>query len=266
MHPVLFSFDIFGTPISIHSYGVLIALGALMGYFHAARTAKKELGIPAETIQALARVIILAAFIGGKVFYYFEDPGFYFSPPSNMLHNFRTGFVFYGSMIFVIPAVIWMVRKHKLQILPMLDIVAISGIIIHAFGRLGCFFAGCCYGSPTEGPIFIEFTNEASVAPLNQHLHPTQLYSVTLLICIFVILYMFKRHQRFEGQLFFIYIMLYAIGRSIIEIYRGDLRRGFIIDDVLSHSQFISLIMIAIFGFLYVRLWKKSKFNSKPSP
>lgn len=262
MHPVLFSFDLFGTPITLHSYGVLIATGAFLGYLYTAKVAKKELGIPAETIQALARVIIIAAFVGGKLFYYFEDPGFYFSPPSNMLHNFRTGFVFYGSMIFVIPATIWIVKKHKLPVMPMLDIVAFAGLIIHAFGRMGCFFAGCCYGLPTEGPLYVEYTDEASVAPVGQHLHPTQLYSVTLLVCIFVILYMFKRHRRFEGQLFFIYIMLYALGRSIIEVFRGDLRRGFVIEDFLSHSQFISLIMIAVFGFLYIRALKKSKSST----
>lgn len=262
MHPVLFSFDLFGTPITLHSYGVLIALGAMFGYFYAARLAKNELGIPPETIQALARVIILAAFVGGKVFYYFEDPGFYFNPPSNMLHNFRTGFVFYGSMIFVIPSTIWIVRKHKLPVMPMLDIVAFAGLIIHAFGRMGCFFAGCCYGTETDGPLYIEYVDEAAVAPTGVHLHPTQLYSVTLLVTIFVILYMFKRYRRFEGQLFFIYIMLYAFGRSIVEIFRGDIRRGFIIEDVLSHSQFISLIMISIFGFLYVRMLRKSKTSS----
>ena len=257
MHPILFQIG----STSIHSYGVLIALGALMGFIYLSRMAKKELGIESDVIHGLARLIILAAFIGGKIFYYFEDPGFYFSSPSNMLHNFRTGFVFYGSLIFVIPAVIWYFRKHKLPTFPMLDRLAFTGLIIHAFGRMGCFFAGCCYGQSTDGPIFISFSDEASMAPVGEHLHPTQLYSVTLLLAIMAILWMFKRYQRFEGQLFFIYIMLYALGRSVIEIFRGDLRRGFIIEDVLSHSQFISLLLIAIVGFFYVWQMKRAKAN-----
>ncbi|MEQ6121759.1 prolipoprotein diacylglyceryl transferase family protein [Reichenbachiella sp. MALMAid0571] len=261
MYPVLFSIDFFGHLVNIHSYGVLISFGALMGFIYASTTAKKELGIESQTMQGLARIIIIAAFVGGKVLYFLEDPGFYFFPPANMLHNFRTGFVFYGSLLFVIPSVIWFFRKHKLPVMPMLDIVAIAGLIIHIFGRMGCFFAGCCYGKKTDGLIFIEFTDTASVAPLHQHLHPTQLYSVTLLITILIVLLMFKRHKRFEGQLFFIYIMLYAIGRGVIEIFRGDIRRGYIIDGILSHSQFISLILLGIILFFYVRFLKKSKAN-----
>lgn len=259
MHPILFQFEFFGNSISIHTYGVMIALGAATFYFYGSTIAKKELGISPEIIQALARVIIISAVIGGKLFYYFEKPEFYFFPPSNMLVNFRTGFVFYGSLLFVIPAVIWFYRKHKLPVMPMFDIIAIGGLMLHAFGRMGCFFAGCCYGAETDGPIFITFTNEATVAPTNLHLHPTQLYSVTLLIGILIILLMFKRHKRFEGQLFFIYIMLYAFGRGIIEIFRGDIRRGFVIEDLLSHSQLISILLIAVVGFIYVRMLKKNK-------
>jgi len=259
MYPILFSFDFFGHPVNIHSYGVLISFGALMGFIYASTTAKKELGIEIQTMQNLARTIIIAAFVGGKILYFLEDPGFYFFPPSNMLHDFRTGFVFYGSLLFVIPLVILFFRKHKLPVMPMLDIIAITGLIIHIFGRMGCFFAGCCYGKETSRSIFIEFTDVASVAPLHQHLHPTQLYSITLLICILIVLLMFKRHKRFEGQLFFIYIMLYALGRGVIEIFRGDISRGYVIDGILSHSQFISLILLGIILFFYIRFLNKSK-------
>lgn len=261
MHPVLFSFDLGNGPINIHTYGIMIALGALFGYLYAAMYAKKELGIEPEIIQGLARTIIIAAFVGGKVLFYLEDPGYYFFPPSNMLKNFRTGFVFYGSLLFVIPSVIWFVKKHKMKVLPLLDMVAFAGMIVHGFGRMGCFFAGCCYGKETDGPIFVTFTDQASAAPVDVHLHPTQLYSVTLIALIFVTLTMFKRHKRFEGQLFFLYIMLYAFGRGVLEIFRGDLRRGFVIDEWLSHSQFISLILISLVGYFYVRQLRKSKKN-----
>jgi len=172
MYPVLFSFDMGSGPINIHTYGVLIAFGALMGYFYGAKLARKELGIEPEVIQGLAQVIIISAIVGGKFLYYLEDPGFYFNPLSNMLVNFRTGFVFYGSLLFVVPSLIWYVRKHKLPVLPFLDIVAFAGIIIHGFGRIGCFFAGCCYGKETDGPIFVTFTDTAAVAPVDVHLNP----------------------------------------------------------------------------------------------
>ena len=244
---------------TIYSYGVLIAIGAALGFYYTSHHAKIELGIDPDKIQTLAIMIILAAFIGGKFFYYLEEPGFYFNPPSNMLKNFRTGFVFYGSLLFVIPTAVWFFRKNKLPVLPMLDIIAITGTIVHFFGRLGCFAAGCCYGIPTDSALGVIFTHEASKAkPHHVALHPTQLYEATLILSIFLILNMFKRYQRFQGQLFLVYIALYALGRGVIEIFRGDIRRGFIIDDILSHSQLISLVMVGGVLYFYLRLSKKA--------
>jgi len=243
---------------TIYTYGALIAIGAGLGFWYISTVAYKELNIPKDKIQTLCIMIVAAAFIGGKIFFYFEKPSFYFNPPSNMLKNFRTGFVFYGSLLFVIPTVIWYFRKNKLPVLPMLDIVAITATIVHFFGRLGCFSAGCCYGLPTDSALGVTFTHAASKAkPLGESIHPTQLYEATMIACIGIILFMFKRYQRFQGQLFLIYIALYAIGRAVIENYRGDIRRGFVIENVLSHSQLISLILVGGVIFFYLRLAKK---------
>jgi phosphatidylglycerol:prolipoprotein diacylglycerol transferase len=99
--------------------------------------------------------------------------------------------------------------------------------------------------------------------PLNTPLHPTQLYSVFLIGSILVILLMLKRHKRFEGQLFFIYVMSYAFGRSVIEIFRGDGRRGFVIEDVLSHSQFISIFVITGALWAYFYLYRRQQRRIK---
>ena len=256
MHPELFHFG----DLTIHSYGFLIMLGAISGYLYLRTVAKKELGVEAEKIQVLAILIILAAIVGGKVLFYLENPSYYFSPPSNMLKNFRTGFVFYGSLLFVIPVSIWYFVKEKWPLWSMMDLFAITACIIHGFGRMGCFFAGCCYGLETDGHISVTFTHQASMAkPLHTPLHPTQLYSVFLISSILATLLMFKRHKRFNGQLFFIYIALYAAGRSIIEIFRGDLRRGFVIDGWISHSQFISIVLIAMVGWAYFYFEKRNR-------
>ena len=256
MFPKLFEFG----PLEIYSYGFMIMLGAFSGFTFLKRAAKKELDIPVDKIQTLGLLIILGAFVGGKIFFYMEKPSFYFNPPSNMLHNFRTGFVFYGSLLTALPLCYWYFRKEKWPVWPMMDLLAITGVIIHLFGRMGCFLAGCCYGLPTNAAWGVTFTHEHSKArPLFEALHPTQLYSVTLLGSILIILLMFKRHKRFEGQLFFIYLMLYAAGRAIIEVFRGDLRRGFVIEDWVSHSQFISLVIIAVVGWMYYRFSKRAK-------
>jgi phosphatidylglycerol:prolipoprotein diacylglycerol transferase len=261
MHPELITFDLFGTPFTLHFYGVIIAFGAAVAYFYLARVAKRDLGIDQEVIQGLLRWIIFAAIVGGKLFFYLEKPAFYFGQPSNMLLNFRTGFVFYGSLIFAVPIAIYYVRKHGVPVLPFLDRLAIVACIIHAFGRLGCFMAGCCYGVPSNGPFQVTYTDPLSEAPLHQALHPTQLYEIALILGIMVILLMFRRYQRFEGQLFFIYVMLYGVGRCFTELYRGDVARGYIIDGVLSHSQFISLVLVAGVAVVYWYFGRKVREN-----
>ena len=258
MHPELFSIGDF----TVHTYGFMIMLGATLGYFYMSTTVKRELGITPDKIQNLAILIIVAAFVGGKVFFYFEVPGYYFGTPSNMFKGFRTGFVFYGSLLFVIPTVIWYFRKQKWPVWALLDRIAITGCIIHMCGRLGCFFAGCCHGLPTDSFLGVTFTDPVSQAePLNVPLHPTQLYEVTWIAIILVVLLMMKRHNRFEGQLFFIYIIMYSVGRGIIEIFRGDVRRGFVIDGILSHSQLISLIIIAVTIVVMIVVKKQKKTN-----
>ena len=136
MHPELV--EIGG--ITLYAYGFFIMIGALTSYAYGIKVFKKELNIDPEKVQNLTILIIAASVIGGKIFFYFEDPAYYFSSPGNLLKNFRQGFVFYGSLIFVIPTVIWYFKKEKWPIFPMLDILSIVATIIHGFGRLGQFF------------------------------------------------------------------------------------------------------------------------------
>lgn len=260
MHPELFSIGNF----TIHTYGFMIMIGATLGFFYMTHAAKKDLGIERDQIQNLAILVIISAFAGGKLFFYLEDPAYYFSSWENIRKNFRTGFVFYGSLLFAVPLIIWFFRKEKWPLWPLMDRLAITACIIHGLGRLGCFFAGCCHGTPTDIPWAVTFTHTASQAePLHTPLHPTQLYSATLIFGIMIILLMLKRHNRFEGQLFFIYIILYALGRGVIEIFRGDEERGYIIDGVLSHSQFISIGVIIVTSWAYLRFMKKARFKKK---
>ncbi|MBK5278004.1 MAG: prolipoprotein diacylglyceryl transferase, partial [Bacteroidia bacterium] len=129
--------------------------------------------------------------------------------------------------------------------------------IVHGFGRIGCFMAGCCYGIPTDSVFGVTFTHAACQAePLNTPLHPTQLYEAGFIFCLLAVLYFLKSRKRFEGQLFLLYLIFYAIGRGVLEIFRGDVARGFIFSDWLSHSQLISLIIIGVAGFYYIRLSK----------
>lgn len=141
----------------------------------------------------------------------------------------------------------------------MLDVMAIVTCIVHGFGRIGCFMAGCCYGIPTDSFLGVTFTDaKCQAEPLNTSLHPTQLYEATLIFSIMAVLWIFKSRKKFNGQLFLLYLMTYAFGRGILELFRGDIQRGFVVENILSNSQFISLLVIAAALFFYVRLRRKS--------
>jgi phosphatidylglycerol:prolipoprotein diacylglycerol transferase len=270
MHPVFFEFNVpellqgfLPATITIFSYGFFIACGAIMGFIYTAYQAKKQFNTPVDTIQMLVILIIIAAVVGGKFFMVFEDPKGYMADPALLLKNFSSGFVFYGSLIFAIPTLLLFFRSHKLPTLPMLDIMAATACIVHAFGRIGCFMSGCCYGTPHDGLLSVTFSDPMCAAdPLNTPLHPTQLYSSMTIFIILTVLIFISRRKQFSGQIFMLYIMLYAVARSVLEIIRGDLERGFLIENVLSNSQFISILMFLSALIVYIRLYRKSKLEA----
>lgn len=270
MHPELITFNIpeflqgiFPATITIYWYGFLIAIGAIVAISYTGYQAKKQYQLKFEDVNTLFLLLLLASIIGGKAFYFLENPGYYITHLSELMTG--RGFVFYGSFLFTIP-VMWIFFKiHKLPFWGMLDIMGITTCIVHIFGRMGCFMAGCCHGKPWDGPLAVTFTNAHSLAsPLHTALHPTQLYSATMIGIILIILLRIKKRQTFSGQIFISYLILYATGRAIIEIFRGDISRGFIIDGYVSHSQFISLILIISAVGIYYKLYKthQNKFKN----
>ena len=247
MYPKLFNIDF--ANITIYTYGVCIAIGALLAIHYTTIKAKNELGV--KLSLNFFYLIFIAGFIGGKIFFYLENPLFYIKNPSAILSNLSGGFVFYGSFLFILPLIIWYLKKHKIEILPLLDILAITVLIVHAIGRIGCFFAGCCYGDTTNSSFGLVFPTTHG-----QAVHPTQLYESFTLFIIMILLLFYKKHQQFKGQLFLIYIALYGSSRIILELFRND-TRGFIINNVISHSQAIALCLIAISTFFYFKLNKQ---------
>ncbi|MEP2670063.1 MAG: prolipoprotein diacylglyceryl transferase [Cyclobacteriaceae bacterium] len=254
MHPILFEIG----PITIYSYGFFIALGAILGLIYMARQGKKRFGTTYDQSNSLFIYIVVAAYIGGKVFFFFEKPAYYTQHIGQLFSG--NGFVFFGSLLFAIPVMLWFFKRNKIPVLPMLDVMAIVTCIVHGFGRIGCFMSGCCHGKPTDSFLSVIFTNPICQAePLNTPLHPTQLYESAFIFSLMGLLVWISNRKQFDGQLFLIYLILYSIGRSFLEILRGDEERGFIIQDVLSHSQFISIMVIAVAIYFYVKLKRKGK-------
>lgn len=265
MHPILFEFNtpdflrfIFPDSFTIYSYGSLIALGALLGFFYTAWQAKKQLNVSFDNTNELILFILISAVVGGKFFIIFEDFQGFLNDPMNVIRNFSQGFVFYGSLLFAIPTMLIFFKVKKIPTLPMLDIMAITACIVHGTGRIGCLMAGCCHGLPHDGFLSVIFTDPVCQAqPLNTPLHPTQIYSMILIYGIMVFLLFMARHKKFNGQLFLSYLMLYSTGRIIIETFRGDISRGYVIQDFLTNSQFISIMVVGVALYFYIKLNKR---------
>ncbi|NUM30745.1 MAG: prolipoprotein diacylglyceryl transferase [Bacteroidetes bacterium] len=266
MFPIIFKFK---TPeffkfllpdyISIYSYGLFIGLGIIASYYIVLKKTK-NIGINRDNLSGLYLWSFLAAFVGGKLLYFLEKPSKYINNPSEILENLGNGFVFYGSMLLVIPTIIFWLRKNKIPVLKFFDGMAWGAPILHSFGRLGCFMAGCCHGKVCKNFMGVVFSNPLSAAnPKNVPLYPTQLYDIAVNLITLIVIYFVSKKQKFSGQLFIVYIILYAFGRIVVENFRGDENRGFIFDNAISYSQFIAILLIIISSFLWYFLYKKSK-------
>ncbi len=252
MHPILFEVGGY----TVYSYGFLIAIGAILGVFYLARRGRKEVGFTWDQANSLFLLIFMAALIGGKVFLFFEDPARYREDPSSLFTG--RGFVFYGSFLFAIPTTLWYFRRNKLPVYPMLDIMAITTCIVHVFGRLGCFMAGCCHGTPTDSWLGVTYTDAACYAdPMHTPLHPTQLYEAGFILMVMGFLRYRRDRKAFHGQLFLLYLLLYAAGRFSIEFYRGDSGRGFVFGDMISHGQLVALIILVIVSMIYASFLRR---------
>lgn len=249
MHPILFKI---GT-LSIYTYGFFIAVSFIVGILLAKYEARR-LGEDREKIMDLCFYALVAAIVGSRLFYVLVNPDLFLSDPFEVFRIWNGGLVFYGGFISALAVGLIYVKKKKMPILKTLDIAAPSLAIAHFFGRIGCFFAGCCYGDVSELPWAITFTNPNSLAPVGVPLHPTQIYSSLSNLCIFGFLWFFRLRKKFDGQLFWLYVLLYGIARSIIEVFRGDFR-GHLIFGILSTSQAIGgiLIVLAVVMLIFLR-------------
>ncbi|MEK7852135.1 MAG: prolipoprotein diacylglyceryl transferase, partial [Deltaproteobacteria bacterium] len=174
--------------------------------------------------------------------------------PLEVFKIWKGGLVFYGGFIGALATGIWYVKRHGMPVWKTSDIIAPAIALGQSLGRIGCFSAGCCYGKESTVPWAVTFTDLNSLARIGVPLHPTQLYEAVLDFCIFLFLISFRKRKTFDGQLIWLYTLLYAIVRLIVESFRGD-PRGFV-GGMLATSQFIGIVMIPISIFMLIKLSK----------
>jgi len=242
---------------TIYTYGVLLAAAYLVGLKLAMVRAKTR-GLDQTRVLDLGIYIIISALVGAKLLLLVTDFSTYTSNPRELLSLARAGGVFYGGLIVAVAVALWYIRRIGLPLWTTCDVFAPGIALGHVVGRLGCLFAGCCFGKPTNVPWAITFTDPFANAnvgtPLNVPLHPTQLYEAGAeALILLVLLATESRGRRFPGRTFWLYMLLYAISRYIIEFFRGDIGRGTVLT-IFSTSQFISVILapLAIVMLVYL--------------
>mgnify|MGYP003975143521 FL=1 len=185
-------------------------------------------------------------------------PASYLEDPLEIFRLWNGGLVFYGGFFFALFTAVFFIKKNNMPFWRTADILAPSFPLAQFLGRIGCFFAGCCYGRVCDLPWAITFNHPDSLAnPLGVPLHPTQLYSSLNNLFIFVILFLLSRRKKFDGQVFWTYNLIYGITRSIIEIYRDDFR-GEEIFGIFSMSQAIGLSMALLSVVMLIILGRNS--------
>ena len=242
MHPILFN----AGPVTIYSYGVLLAAAYLVGLQFALVRARHR-GLDPQRVMDLGIWIIISALVGAKLLLLAVDFRQFTGNPRDLLNLARSAGVFYGGLIAAVAVAIFYLRRHRMPLWTTTDVFAPGIALGHIVGRFGCLLAGCCFGKPTSVPWAITFTDPAALAnvgtPLAVPLHPTQLYEAGAEALILAFLLAFERRGNpFPGRTFWTYMLLYGVSRFIIEFYRND-NRGMVFD-ALSTSQFVSVLLV----------------------
>jgi phosphatidylglycerol:prolipoprotein diacylglycerol transferase len=235
MYPILCRLGGF----TVNAYGFFVAVGFIVGFALAIRTARAK-GIPFERVVDLFFYTLLSSILGSRILFVLTDVDFFLHHPSKILNLWEGGLVFYGGLLCAIAVAVVYMRRHRLPFWKMADLFSPPVALGLFFGRIGCFFAGCCYGTETSLPWAVVFTNPDSLARLNVPLHPTQLYDAANGLVLFVILVWMQKRKTFDGQVFGCFVFLYSVSRYFIEMVRGD-PRGSFLGTALSTSQGIGM-------------------------
>jgi len=247
-------------PITIHTYGLFFALGILAATFLAEYLHRRDGGTPGA-VTDIAFLVAIGALMGARTLFILVNLEYFLKNPLEIPQIWNGGLVFYGGLIGGSLTFIVIARLRKLNLWRLADTVAPGLALGHALGRIGCFYAGTCYGKPTDLPWAVTFNDPRSLATgvLGTPVHPTQLYSSFGLLVLMVVLLGIRSRARFPGQVIASYGILYGILRFGMEFLRGDPRGSVsLMGATLSTSQVVSLVLVPLSLAAYVILSRRA--------
>lgn len=269
MHPILFTLPE-NIPLiggkSLHLYGVMIALGFFLGMIYIQKETQR-VGQNSQKMMDLFFGLIIAGLLGSRVLFIINEQwSAFLTDPLLFFRVWEGGLVFQGGVIFGVLYTVWFCYKHQFKFFSVADTFAPALVLGHAIGRVGCLFAGCCHGKQCDVnfPLAVVFPpHEHSAAPTGIPLYPTQIFESVGDVIIFLVLLSLRRHKKFDGAIFALYLILYSLLRFSLEFLRGDVVRGFFMNTSLSYAQMISIVACFAGIGLWVVLSKQSQLKVK---
>ena len=265
MHPVLIKIG----PLTLHMYGLMIAVGFLVALYLMQREAKR-VGVDPNAISEVGFWALLVGVVGARLLHiimYSENYGW--SDPLGWINLTRGGLVFQGALPAVFLYTYIAFRRRGIPFLKVCDIVLPFVPLAQAFGRVGCVFYGCCFGARAEGlwwgirfpagsPAYaahLRGVDALQYGTANSYsVHPTQLYSAFGLLVISAILIVLNhRWKPFVGFTLTMYFLLYGILRFIVEFFRGDGNPTGLGFGVLTNQQVFCIAMVVVALVLFVQ-------------
>jgi phosphatidylglycerol---prolipoprotein diacylglyceryl transferase len=230
-------------PFTIYSYGLMMVLAFFTASSLCCLQAKKE-GRDSEQIFNLLFQVFIFGIIGCRVFYVLDNFSFYLHNPLEIIMLQHGGMAWFGGLIFGSLRAILFIRKHKMEMLLTLDLIAPFIALGQAIGRIGCLLNGCCYGRESQFGFYFKVFDKVLI--------PTQLYSSLLLLMIFAILRWKQERRHLAGEIFCSYLFLYSLKRFFIEFLRNDSPRIFY---GLTLFQILCLLLFCITLAIFVKLF-----------
>ncbi|MFH1837158.1 MAG: prolipoprotein diacylglyceryl transferase [Candidatus Omnitrophota bacterium] len=211
MHRILFQIG----PMTIYSYGLLMAIAFIVSTVFILSDAKKE-GIDTGKMMDVMVIIILSGILGGRLLFVAQNLGHYTRNPLQIFMLNEGGLAFQGAFLGALIGGIIASKKKRIHFWKGADVIAPYVALGQGIGRIGCFLNGCCYGKFAEKGIKFVFPQETLARV------PAQLYSSLTLFGLFAVLVLLKRKKMFDGYIFSMYMMLYGVLRFFLEFIRAD--------------------------------------------
>jgi phosphatidylglycerol:prolipoprotein diacylglycerol transferase len=246
----------------------MLAIGVLLAIVYILVVSKKQ-GLDPRLINDLLFYTLLSGIIGGKLFLLITNLKYYLAFPAEWKYLLISGGSFHGGLLGGLAFFLFYVRKKKLSLPKIGDIMTPAIALAHFFGRMGCFFAGCCYGRDAHGACAVTFhserAHELTGVPLGHPVYPTQLMEALLNLLNFALLFFIYRRRKFDGLVFALYFLNYGVIRFAMEFFRGDPDRGYIFGNPvhpfssLSVPQLVSLGLIALGIMLFANYRRNAR-------